>query len=331
MAKDAPRFYIFHGEDEFSISGAVEKIKAEMREIDAAGLNLTELEGRETSAAQVLSDVSAYPFLADRRAVIVRGLLTWIHRKGAGDTGKRERERLAEDLPHLPDYARLVFVEPKALPKNSKLLKLAQSDPGGYEKAFTAPKNLTTWLTRRAEKEYGATLEPSAAYALASVVGDDLRRADNELFKLVSYTDGAPIDEETVAVLTPYTPETVIWDMIDAMAAGRGEKAMAMLHSLLDSPDEDGFRIWALFVRQFRMMLLAKEHFEAGGASGGALADALGMRAFQVKKLPGQVRPFSLTQLEGVYRKIREYDEAIKPGRMDIKLALDVLVASIAR
>ncbi len=329
MAKASPRFYILHGPDEFTMSQTVDKMRADMHKVDAAGLNLTEMDGTAVNVAEVLSAVSAMPFLADRRLVIVRGLLAHISRKGAGEPGKKQRKRLVEELPYLPDYARLVFVEPKTLPRNSKLLKLGESDPGGYVKAFSAPKNLTQWLMSRAKRDYDAALEPMAAQALTSVVGEDLRRADNELLKLVSYTDGAPIDEATVALLTPYTSETVVWTMLDEMAAGRGAKAMTMLHSLLDQPSEDGFRLWALFVRQFRLMLLAKEHLETGGE--GSLAQALGMRDFQVKNLPKQVRPFSLAQLEGVYRKIREYDEAIKTGRMDIKLALDVLLASIAR
>jgi DNA polymerase III subunit delta len=329
MAKASPRFYILHGPDEFTMSQTIDKMRSDMHKVDAAGLNLMDMDGTSANAAEVLSAVSAMPFLADRRLVIVRGMLTHLSRKGAGETGKKQRERLADELPHLPDYARLVFAEPKLLPKNSKLLKLGENDPGGYVKAFNAPKNLTQWLMSRAKRDYDAELEPLAAQALASVVGDDLRRADNELVKLVSYADGAAIDEATVALLTPYTSETVVWAMLDEMAAGRGARAMTMLHGLLDQPNEDGFRLWALFVRQFRLMLLAKEHLETGG--GGSLAEALGMRDFQVKNLPRQVRPFSLEQLEGVYRKIREYDEAIKTGKMDIKLALDVLLVTIAR
>ncbi|MEO0564915.1 MAG: DNA polymerase III subunit delta, partial [Chloroflexota bacterium] len=228
MSKQTPRFYLFHGNDEFTMMQTVDKMRADMREIDAAGLNLSEFEGRDTTAADVLSAVSAMPFLADRRLVIVRGLLTWLSRKGAGETGRKQRDRLVDDLPALPDYARLVFVEPKAMPKNSKLLKLAQSDPGGYDKLFDAPKNLTNWLMSRAKRDYDTVIEPTAAHALASVVGDDLRRADNELVKLVSYTMGDPIDEATVALLTPYTSETVIWDMIDAMAAGRGAQVICL-------------------------------------------------------------------------------------------------------
>ncbi len=327
---ETPRFYIFHGDDEFNLSKTVNKMRADMAEIDSAGLNTAEFDGPDTTAADVLSAVSAFPFLADRRLVIVKGLIAHITRKGAGETGKKQVNRLLDDLPHLPEWARLVFVERQKVPANSKLLKLAQSDPGGFEKTFAAPKDLTSWLMQHAKAEYETVLEPAGAYAISSVVQGDLRRADNELLKLASYTGGEPITEETVALLTPYTSETRIWDMIDAMAAGRGDQAMTMLHQVLAEPDQDGFRVWALFVRQFRLMLLAKEHLESGGTTA-TLPDAIGIKSFQARKLPGQVHPFSLENLENIYRKLLEYDTQVKTGQMSIELALDVLVANVAR
>ena len=325
-----PRFYIFHGDDEFSLTKTVAKMRADMAAIDSAGLNTTEFDGSNATAADVLSAVSAFPFLADRRLVIVKGMIAHVTRKGAGETGKKQIKRLLDDLPYLPKWARLVFVERQKVVANSKLLKLAQSDPSGFEKAFSAPKNLTGWLMQHAKTEYDTVLELVGAQALASVVNSDLRRADNELLKLASYTGGDPITEDTVALLTPYTSETRIWDMIDAMAAGRGDQAMAMLHQVLAEPDQDGFRVWALFVRQFRLMLLTKEHLESGGTAA-TLPDAIGIKAFPARKLPGQVQPFSLENLENVYRKLLDYDRQVKTGQMSIELALDVLVANVAR
>lgn len=330
MAKTPPRFYILHGEDEYNLSLAVQKMRADMQQIDSAGLNLSEIEGSTTTAADVISAVSAYPFLADRRLVIVREMLTWVTRKGAGETGKKQVERLLADLPHLPDWARLVFVEYKALPDANKILKLAQSDAHGYEKTFSVPKDITRWLMSHCQQTYNTALEPMAAQALASVIGSDLRRADNELIKLVSYSDGQPITEEMVALLTPYTSNTIIWDMIEAMASGRGSQAMSMLHKLLDQPDEDPFRVWALFVRQFRQMLLAKEFLEGGGKVG-ELGSQLGVYGNQANKLRAQVQPFSLAELDLIYKRLKDYDKRVKTGQMNIVMALDVLVATLAR
>ena len=104
MAKSPARYSILHGDDEFNLSLVVGKMRREMIEVDPAGMNLAEFDGEGVNAAEVISAVSAYPFLADRRLVIVKGFLTHITRKGAGETGKKQVERLKEDLPHLPDY-----------------------------------------------------------------------------------------------------------------------------------------------------------------------------------------------------------------------------------
>ncbi|MFZ4813748.1 MAG: DNA polymerase III subunit delta [Phototrophicaceae bacterium] len=329
MAKSPARYSILHGDDEFNLSLVVGKMRREMIEVDPAGMNLAEFDGEGVNAAEVISAVSAYPFLADRRLVIVKGFLTHITRKGAGETGKKQVERLKEDLPHLPDYARLVFVEPKALPDSHAIVKLAKADGNAYEKTFSVPKDLTGWLMTRSREEYQTVLEPAAAGALASVVAGDLRRADNELVKLSSYTSGQPINEAVVALLTPFSSETKVWDVIDAMVAGQGGRAMTLLSQLLDDPDEDAFRIWALFIRQFRLMLLAKEHLTGGGR--GALHEALGLSDFQAKKLPSQVKGFELESLERLYRRLRDYDEQIKTGRIDIRLTLETLLASLSR
>lgn len=328
MAKAKPTFYIFHGENDFEIDQSVNKMREEMRVVDTAGLNLAEFDGQDTTAADVLSAVSVAPFLADRRLVIVRGFLTWITRKGAGDKGKKQVERLLDELPALPDWARLVFVEPKEL-KHKKLLDLAQNDPHGYVKMYSVGKNLSGWLMQRAKKEYDAELEPQAAHALSQVIGNDLRRADNELVKLVSYAEGQPITEDMVALLTPYTSDVIIWNLIDVIALGQGQQALMMLHTILSDKDTSAFQVWAALINQFRRMLLAKEHLSRGG-NHADLAAAIGMK-FVPKKLAGQIKPFTLEDLEMIYRKLLEYDMKIKTGGIKIEVALDVVVATIAR
>src|SRR5690606_24600726 len=99
------------------------------------------------------------------------------------------------------------------LPDNNRIVKLARSQPNGYEKAFSVPKDLTGWLIKRARDAYGAELDSRAAAALASVTADDLRRADNELFKLVAYAGTErPITEADVATLTPYVAEANLFE-----------------------------------------------------------------------------------------------------------------------
>ena len=49
------------------------------------------------------------------------------------------------------------------------------------------------------------------------------------------------------------------------------------------------------------------------------------------QKLAKQTRGFSLEQLEGIYRALLDNDIKMKTGRIKPELALDVLVAGLAR
>jgi len=331
MSKAVKTFFILHGDDDFSLEQEVRSLRAKMDETPNGELNTSEYEGANVTVPEVLNAVCSYPFLADRRMVIVKGMIGWISRKGAGETGKKAVEQLLEALPNLPEWARLIFVERQPLAESNKLVKLAREQANGYEKAFGAPSDMTGWILRRAKDAYQAEIEPKAAVALASVTSGDLRRADHELVKLVSYVDGArAINEADVTLLTPYVAEAKVFDMVDAMAEGRAQAALTMLHRLLMEKDQDPFKVYGMMVRQFRLLLTAKEFLVMGGAAN-QMADALKMNPFVAKKTAQQARAFTLGQLEQIYRALLENDLKMKTGRIDPELALDLLVTGLGR
>ena len=325
----APQFYIFHGDDSISRDQALARMKAALG--DDGDLNRSEFDGALAAVPDVLAAVKSLPFLGDKRLVIARGLISHITRRGAGQAGKTATDRLIAELPALPDYARLVLVEAELLSEGNRLLKAARTLDNGYIRAFAKPQNLTGWISARARNEYAAEITPGAANAIASVVNDDLLRADNELCKLVSYVDGErPINEDDVAALTPYVPEANVFEMVDALAAGNGARALELIQqSLHDDPKDPGFRLFALIVRQFRLLLMARDHV-AGGGSTQAIAKTVGVPPFAAGKLARQARRFSTEQLDAILKHLQRSDQDMKTGRIQPRLALDLLVASLA-
>lgn len=329
MSKPSPTFFILHGDDQFSLEQALAEFRARMNETPNGDLNTTEFDGATASVPEIINAVSSYPFLADKRMVIVKGMLAIITRRGAGEAAKKAVEQLAEALPNLPDWARLIFVEREPLSEKNKLVKLAQEAESGYEKQFTAPQDATGWILNRAQETYGAEIERRAAAALAAVIGADLARADAELIKLVSYVNGErPIEEADVDLLTPYLAEARIFDMVDAMTEGRSQAALQQLYRLLQEKDEDPFHVYGMIVRQFRLLLLAKEFLAAGGYPK-EMAAALGMAPYVARKVTQQSRGFSLSQLDRIYRALSETDFQMKTGQIKPELALDLLIAGL--
>ncbi len=327
-----PTFYIFHGEDLLSRRQALARMRAQMG--DNGDLNRSEFDGTQTPVPEVLAAVKSYPFLADKRLVIVTGLIRHITRRGAGQAGKTATDRLLDELPRLPAYARLALVENETLPAGNRLLKAAQKMPNGYVRVFPKPRNLSRWLTTRAKNEYAAEISPQAADAIAAVAGDDLLRADNELYKLVAYVDGQrPIDEQDVAALTPYVPEANVFELVDALATGNGARALELMQqSLRNDPRDPGFRLYALIVRQFRLLLMTRDHLDrGGGASPDAIAQAVGARPFAARKLAVQAWRFSSEELTVILKRLQRYDQEMKTGRIAPRLVLDLLVTNLAR
>lgn len=327
-----PRFYILHGDDSISRREALAKMRAAMGE--DVELNCSEFDGRETPLPEILAAARSLPFLADKRLVIARGLISHITRKGAGQAGKKATQRLIDELASLPAFARLVLVEEELLSDKNAVLKAARESGEGYIAAFKAPQDLTGWVMQRARTEYGAEILPGAAAAIASVVNEDLLRADSELHKVVCYVDGErAISEEDVAALTPYVPAANVFEMVDALAVGDGERALRLIYqSLHDNPKDPGFSLYGMIVRQFRLLVMAKDHLDAGGSSQPqSMGRALGTHRYVAGKLATQSRAFTLEQLETILKHLQRFDQDMKTGRIAPRLALDLLVSSLAR
>ena len=67
--------YLFLAPDEFLLGQRLSKLKQALGDPEMASLNLAELEGARSSAADILYHAGTLPFLAARRLIIVRGYL----------------------------------------------------------------------------------------------------------------------------------------------------------------------------------------------------------------------------------------------------------------
>ena len=328
-------FYILHGEDEFSRAEQVAEFKAK---IDATtrDFNVTVLDGRKVTLAELRHAADAIPFMADKRLVVVDGLLTRlsVSRAKASDDGeppaaaKELMAGLLAYLPQVPDSTRLVFVEAKTLPASNAFLKLAAEQKGKTVIQFEIPQNLAAWIEKRA-RQHGGEIDRKAAAQLAQGIGGDLRRLDSEIRKLITYVNGArPIKEEDVSRLVSALMEASVFDLVDALGRRDGTRAMRELHRLLDL-GENALGLLAMITRQFRLLIQVKELQETP-VPAADMAKRLGQHPFVVEKIGQQARNFSIEQLERVYAHLLDLDVGIKTGELGDTLALDVLVAELA-
>jgi DNA polymerase-3 subunit delta len=332
MARPAPLFYVFYGSDEFSRSETLNSFKKRLGSPDTIDLNTTVLDKASTSLAELRHACDAIPFLAEKRLVIAVNLLTRLSAKAGHKltpSQRAYRHDLCEYLPTLPETTRLVFVDDDDLPARHPVVKLAKEHDRGYLKRFAPPSDdmLPSWIHKQVQK-HGGQIDEDAAYQLGAVIHGNLRLLDQEITKLVTYTNGQrPITLEDVQMLVPYTKEVLIWDMVDAIGQRNHKTASQGLHQLLID-NQHPLYLLTMIVRQFRLLIQVKD-LESRGATQSQVIQTLHLHPFPARKLHDQATRLTADYLENAYRLLLDTDVAIKTGEIEAALALDLLVVSL--
>jgi DNA polymerase-3 subunit delta len=331
MAKDPPVIYVLHGDDEFAIAQFVADLKAKLGDSSMAEMNFTKLDGRSLALDDLISATNAMPFLAKRRLAVLYHPLAYFKHTST-------RQKLLDYLGKIPGTAALVLVEYQILTdererKKGKIHWLEdwaiKAGDRVYIRAFSQPKGaaMARWIQERA-RAHGGQFDNQAAGTLGSLVGDDTRLADHEIQKMLLYVNfQRAVEVDDVQHLTAQALEGDIFGLVDALGNRNSRVASTMLHRLLE--EDDPLRIFGMIIRQFRLILLAREILDHGGHED-EVARRLKIHPYVAKKVTAQARGFSRIALEEVYHHLLEVDEAIKTGRVDADLGLDVFIAQHA-
>lgn len=312
--------YLLYGPNEYAIQQTIAEIGSRLGDPEMAALNTTTLDGRRTSVAEVITTGDALPFLAQRRMVVVKDLLTRLDADQVAALG--------EYLARVPDTTDLVLVEAK-IDRRSAIVKLAQqlqSQKRAFVRAFgTLGKGeLVSWVQQRVQSKAGR-IETRAAALLAELVGTDLHLLSQEVDKLLIYVGEArPVTVGDVETLCSYAPKSNIFHMVDALGRRDDQTALRLLHHLLDE-GQAVFYLLVMITRQFRILLSIKD-LEGSRTPRDEMRAQLKLSPFVVDKGRAQARNFSLAQLNHIYRRLVEIDVASKTGQMDPVLALDLFV-----
>jgi len=325
--------HVLYGQDGFSLSQALDNIKAGLGDREMMATYTTRLEGRGLTLNELKNNCGALPFLSSHRLVIVDGLLTRFEArqrrprsgKARSESGPGEWAGLADYIGQMPDTTVLVLIDGAVKDGNPMLKQLAAL---AEVQAFPPlrGKQLKGWIQQRVREE-GGKITSGAVNLLAEFIGGDLWAMKGEIQKLLLYTQGRPIDEDDVTRLTNYFQEASIFALVDAVAEGRREPAQRTLHRLYDDGIEP-MHILAMIHRQFRLMALAKDL--EPGLSRAQIQEGLGLTGYPLDKTLRQARLYDLAGVRRAYNRLIETDLAIKTGKYGDKLALELLVSELA-
>ena len=304
--------YLLYGEETFLVNSYKNRLKEAVLGDDT--MNFSRYEGKGIDVSELIRQADTMPFFAEKRLILVE------------DSGffKASSEALASYLPSMPDTTCIVFAESQ-VDKRNKLYKMVKELGYTAEMQRQDTAQLARWaggiLAREGRKITGRTME-----LFLSMTGDDMENIRMELEKIISYTMGKEVitDDDVKAVCTVQVTNR-IFDMVSAIVNRQTRKAMDLYEDLL-TLKEPPMRILFLIARQFNQILQVKE-LMAKGMDKGSIASRLKMQPFVVGKTMPQARQFSREQILECVRLCVEAEEAVKSGRLQDRLAVELLIA----
>ncbi len=307
--------YLLYGEERYLRRQYREKLRKALSE-DGDTMNTHFYEGKDLPVGEVIDLAETLPFLANRRVIFIT------------DSGlfKSGGEKMAEYLSAPNETTFFIFTESE-VDKRSKLYKTVQSK--GYATEFTIQdeNTLKRWIAGALAKD-GKKITENTALLLLSKTGTDMDNIQMELEKLVCYCmDREIITAEDVETICTTRVSNHIFDMINAIAAKQQKQALDLYYDLL-ALKEPPMRILFLIARQCNMLLQTKE-LKTKGYDNRTIATTMGVAPFVAGKYVSQASKFKAATLRKAVEKCVEAEEAVKTGRLNDVMSVEILILSV--
>jgi DNA polymerase III subunit delta len=223
-----PKFkpaYLIHGDDHGRIAERRTRLRA-LAEAESGVQGVELFEGDAATPEAVAAALAAMTFAIGRRFLIVDGVEGW---------KEKDLQPVLDALANLqPETTITFFGREEGRTKVAAALHDAVRGAGGQIDAEESVKPwlLPKWVTDRA-RELGLELDPDAARALISGVGDRQQRLLRELEKVALAAGlGATVDVAMVEALTASSAERKAWSLADALLAGDPSAATRLFLAL---------------------------------------------------------------------------------------------------
>ena len=304
------RIFLLYGDERFLVRSYRDRLKAAIIGDDTLNLNI--FRGEKAVLEEVEDLAQTAPFFAEKRLIIIE------------ESGWFKGEsRLSEVLPGVPESTYLIFTESAADARTKAFKTLAKLGMAA-ELGLQSDAELSGWIAKKADRS-GRKITRGAVQLVLDRVGNEMSLLDAELEKLIAYTEGREvIAEPDVEAVCSERFEDRVFDMIDRVFEGRRESALALYEELL-ALREPPIRILVLIERHCYTLLTVRELLDAGAGRAEITAQC-GFRDSFYARYAAQARRVSRERLSAAVQAAAQADDDIKNGRLDEKLAVELLL-----
>jgi DNA polymerase-3 subunit delta len=279
---------------------------------DHTDMGLERFDGEEAPYDRMRESLESMPFLASRKLVIIRN----------GSANKQFVEHAEKLLGGVPETTDVIVLETK-LDKRSSYYKYLHKHTEYQEFNEPDEQSLIRWLVDTA-KAAGGTLSSVDARYLMERVGVHQRLLSGEITKLLQYDPA--ITRQTIDLLVEATPQSTIFELIDAAFAGNASKAMALYDEQRAARVEPQ-QIMAMIAWQLHVLALVKA---AGKRDPSLVAKEARLNPFVVRKSSSIANRLSLAYLKALIADALRLDIRMKSEAIDADEAVRLYLLQLS-
>lgn len=319
-----------YGSEEYLTEWAVKCLTDRFINPSASDLDFIRLPA-DSSVSDILEAAGTFSMFSERRIVWVRDFLPLLslNPKGFGLSEKETLNRYISD-PNLNTILIFSASEPE---NKSELVKELKKNC----RTYFFDKLDYSQLAAFAEKKFRASGVSISRSALRYLIDESgyfnketeyrILNLDNDIKKLIAYTEGNTVTEEDISVNLHGDLDTFVFNFLDAVSTNRKDIAFGLLHNIMASKGEV-FSILGLLINHFELILEVKE-FKQDGMGSGEITSKLKINEFRIKKAMQFADKFTVEKLRSILSQLYETDRNIKTGMLEQNLAMELLVGRI--
>ncbi|MHC0035848.1 DNA polymerase III subunit delta [Pseudoneobacillus sp. C159] len=319
--------YLLYGTENFLIHETVQLLINHVLTEEEKDFNFSTYDLEETPLEVGLEDAETFPFMGDRRVVILQNpyFLTSEKQKEKVD---HNIEKLEGYLTNPPPYSILILTAPyDKLDERKKITKeLKRKSTLGEAKKLTEVE-LKKWIKERVSS-HQVDIDQQAIEKMIEMAGSNLFVLTNEIDKMSLYVgEKKKIDSSIVELLVAKTLEQNIFELVEKVVGRKIEAALRIYYDLLKQ-NEEPIKILALLTGQFRLIYQVKE-LSRKGYGQQQIASAIKQHPYRVKLAAGQINWFTDEELKKIIQLLAEADLQIKSSGLNKTMVIEMLLFQI--
>ena len=261
--------------------------------------NVTLLDPKGTKIRDILDAVSASPFIAEKRLVVLNGM------------PKLEKEDIGRIGDIIHPSTLLLVIEPKPdkrLSATKELLAVADV------KTFPLIKGakLTQWMQQLAQ-ECGSQITSAEALYLVDHVGEDQMLLASEVKKIAMFAEGRPMTRADIDSLVMLSTEQAGWKLMDLIAAGKVEDALTFAKDLM-LRGESPYALWSRMLWMVSQLAVVTACVQEGDTNPAHIAKSAGVPFPTARTLIPLAKKIDVVTLKDIVDQFIEADIALKTG-----------------